>query len=294
MAWYDTGCHFKGPLFGNMKHVEGKFEGHGGFPLFYQGWLPEGRIGAILLVVHGLAEHSGRHLNLANRFVPSGYAVYGFDLQGHGRSEGLRGYAKQFSYYLDDLKTFLGVVCEKHGDTRTYMVGHSMGGTIAANYALIHQDELAGLILSGLSLRLGTDVSPMLVKFSKVLSALVPKMGVKVIDASAISRDERVVSAYVNDPLVYRGKISARLGAEFVGAMQSLLHRACGITLPLLVLHGTADRLSDPKSSEELYQRAGSKDKTLKLYDGFYHEIFNEPGHEQVFADMEAWLAVRA
>jgi alpha-beta hydrolase superfamily lysophospholipase len=277
-----------------MKHTEGNFEGHGGNSLFYQGWLPDGRIGAILLVVHGLAEHSGRCLNLVNRFVPLGYAVYGFDLQGHGRSEGLRGYVKRFSYYLDDLKTFMGIVREKHGDIRIFIVGCSMGGTIAANYALTNQDELAGLILSGVSVRLGTDVSPMLVKFSKVLAALVPKLGVKVIDASAISRDDRVVEAYDNDPLVYRGKISARLGAEFVEAMQPLRRRASEIKSPLLIMHGIADRLSDPRSSEELYQRAGSEDKTLRLYDGFYHEIFNEFGHEQVFADMEAWLDARA
>jgi alpha-beta hydrolase superfamily lysophospholipase len=118
-------------------------------------------------------------------------------------------------------------------------------------------------------------------------------MGLDVIDASAISQDKTVVDAYVDDPLVYRGKIRARLGAELIKAIQILLPQMSKIYLPILIMHGTADRLSDPRGSEILYDRVSSRDKTLKLYDGFYHEIFNEPGREQVFADMEAWLVVR-
>ena len=118
-------------------------------------------------------------------------------------------------------------------------------------------------------------------------------MGIDVIDASAISQDKTVVDAYINDPLVYQGKIRARLGAELIKATQILLPQMPGIHLPILIMHGTADRLSDPKGSKILYDRVSSRDKTLKLYDGFYHEIFNEPGREQVFADVEAWLVAR-
>ncbi|MBA7696015.1 Monoacylglycerol lipase [subsurface metagenome] len=132
-----------------------------------------------------------------------------------------------------------------------------------------------------------------LIIIARVLSLLLPKMGLDVIDASAISQDKTVVDAYVDDPLVYRGKIRARLGAEIIKAIQMLQPQMSKIYLPILIMHGTVDRLSDPRGSEILYDRVSSRDKTLKLYDGFYHEIFNEPERERVFADMEAWLVVR-
>ncbi len=273
-----------------MKHLEDRFEGHRNLSLYYQSWLPADEPRAVLLVVHGLAEHSGRYLNLVNHFVPRGYAVYGFDQRGHGKSPGLRGYVERFSYFVDDLKTFLGMVRNKHRDTRIFIVGHSVGGTIATACAVHHQDDFDGLILSGATLKAGASVSSGLIVVARVLSLLLPKVGLDVIDASAISRDKAVVDAYVNDPLVYRGKIRARLGAELLKAMQILRSQMPKIDLPILIMHGTADRLSNPEGSEILYDRVSSGDKTLKLYDGFYHEIFNEPGREQVFGDMERWL----
>jgi len=134
-----------------MKHGEGKFKGRKNLNLYYQCWLPAKRPKAILLVVHGFAEHSGRYINLVNYFVPKGYAVYSLDHQGHGKSEGRRGYVERFSYYLDDLKTFFDIVRGKHGDAKIFIVGHSMGGTIATAYAVHHQDELAGHLFAWFS-----------------------------------------------------------------------------------------------------------------------------------------------
>jgi alpha-beta hydrolase superfamily lysophospholipase len=238
-----------------------------------------------------LAEHSGRYANLANYFVPKGYTICSLDLRGHGKSAGLRGYVEQFSDYLNDLETFFNIVRGEYGDTKIFLVGYSMGGTIAMAYTIHHQYELAGLLLSGATLKVGSSLSPALIAVARMLSLLLPKMGITALDASAISRDRAVVDAYVNDPLVYRGKIRARLGAEVIKIMQKLPSQMPKINLPILVMHGTADRLSDPEGSQVLYERVSSRDKTLKLYDGFYHEIFNEPGHEQVLADMETWLA---
>lgn len=277
-----------------MEHTEGKFKGHKNLNLYYQCWLPAGEPRAVLLVVHGLAEHSGRYMNLVNHFVPQGYAVYGFDQRGHGRSPGRRGYVERFSYFVNDLGTFLGMVRRKHHEARVFIAGHSVGGAVATAYAVHHQDEFDGLILSGATLKVGAGVSPGLIIVARVLSRLLPKMGLYIIDASAISRDQAVVAAYVNDPLVYRGKIRARLGAELIRVMRILPPQMPGISLPILIMHGTADRLSDPDGSQMLYERVGSRDKTLKLYDGFYHEIFNEPGRELVFADMAAWLAAHS
>jgi len=276
-----------------MKHLEGQFKGLRNLNLYYQCWLPSNEFKAILLIVHGLAEHSGRYTNLVNYFVPRGYAVYGFDQRGHGKSDGLRGYVDKFSNFVNDLNTFLSIVHSRQHDARIFMVGHSIGGTIAAAYAIFHQDDFDGLILSGATLKVGAGVSAGLIIAARVLSLLLPKAGLYVIDATAVSRDKGVVSAYVSDPLVYRGKIRARLGIELIKAMETLQRQMPKIYLPILVLHGTADQLSDPEGSKILYARVSSRDKTLKLYEGFYHEIFNEPECEQVFADVEAWLATR-
>ena len=248
----------------------------------------------ILLVVHGLAEHSGRYSNLVDYFVPKGYAIFGLDLRGHGKSEGLRGYVDKFSDYLDDLNIFLDLVRSEHANTKIFLVGHSVGGTIATTYAINHQRELAGLILSAPTLKVGSSVSRFDIMMARVLSALLPKIGIAVIDASAISRDKAVVNAYVNDPLVYRGKIRARLGSELVSMIEKKLPpQMPGINLPILIMHATADRLSNPEGSTILYRLVDSKDKTLKHYEGLYHEIFNEPEHRQVLSDVEAWLAAR-
>ena len=276
-----------------MEHREGRFKGLKDLDLYYQCWLPDGEPKAVLLVVPGLAEHGGRYTNVVGHFLPKGYAVYSLDHRGHGKSEGLRCHVERFSDYLNALATFFNIVRGEQGDTRIFLIGHSMGGTIATAYAVHHQHELAGLILSGATLKVGSGISPAQILIARVLSVLLPKMGVSVIDASTISRNQAVVDAYVNDPLVYRGKIRARLGAEFLKTLQNLPYQMPEINLPILIMYGTADQLSDPEGSKMLYERVGAEDKTLKQYEGFYHEIFNEPGHGQVFADMEAWLATR-
>ena len=274
-----------------MEHTEGTFTGYKRLKLYYQCWLPDGEPKAILLVVHGMAEHSGRYTNLVNYFVPKGYAVYGFDQRGHGKSEGLRCYVERFSDYLNDLKAFLNIVRGERGDTKIFLVGHSMGGTLATIYSVHHQHELAGLILSGAGLKVTSSVSPILIALAPIASRLLPKLGIMALDASAASQDQAVVDAAQNDPLVYHGRIRVRLGAEMLKATQELPRQMSWISLPILIMHGSADRLADPAGSQMLYERVSSEDKTLKFYEGFYHEIFNEPEHVQVFADMEAWLA---
>jgi acylglycerol lipase len=273
-----------------MKHKEGRFKGYKGLKLYYQYWLPDKRPKAVLLVAHGLAEHSGRYKNLVNYFVPKGYAVYALDHRGHGRSEGTRSYIDRFSDYLADLKTFFDKVRKEQGDAKIFLVGHSMGGTIATAYAIEHQKELAGLILSGALLTALGGVSPVLLAMAGVIAVLLPKMGVVVLDASTISRDQAVIDAYVNDPLVFRGKVPARTGAELTKVCKKLPERMPEIKLPMLIMHGSADQLVPQEGSKLLYELAGSKDKTLKFYEGLYHEIFNEPEHKQVFVDMETWL----
>jgi len=276
-----------------MQHTEGKFTGRNNFSLYRQAWLPDIAPKAILLVVHGIAEHSGRYMNLVNYFVPKGYAVYSFDLRGHGKSDGKRSYIERFSYYIDDLQTFFNLVRTENPNTKIFMVGHSMGSTISVDYALEHQSELQGLIISGTTLKLGSSISKAAILMAKILSVLMPKMGVSALDPGGISRDPVVVAAYVNDPLNYMGKLSARFGVELLKTMEMLQSGLSEINLPILIMQGSQDRISDPASSKLLFDGVSSKDKTMKIYEGFYHEIFNDPERQQVFSDMEAWIKTR-
>jgi alpha-beta hydrolase superfamily lysophospholipase len=244
----------------------------------------------VLLIVHGLAEHGGRYMNVVNHLLPQGYAVYAPDHRGHGHSDGQRVYVERFSQYLDDLKTFFDLVRDWHPDLKIFLVGHSMGGAISLAYTLRRQDELDGLLLSGPAIKVGKDISPLLIVVGRVLSLILPKMGLLALDSASISRDPETVKAYDNDPLVYRGKMTARLGAELIATMQSFPDHVSQLRLPLLVMHGSADKLADPQGSKWLGEAAGSEDKTLKIYEGYYHEIFNDLGREQVLADVQAWL----
>ena len=202
----------------------------------------------------------------------------------------MKGYVDRFSSFVDDLDIFFRLVRSRHPDVKTFLVGHSVGGTVAAAYTILHQDEFDGLILSGALLGTPHDVAAGTILAARILSRILPKTGLYFIDANGISQDKSVVKAYLEDPLVYQGKIRARLGVEIIEAMDAANRQSPDIHLPILVMHGTADPISDPESSKILYQNASSADKILKLYEGYYHEIFNEPGREQVFTDMESWL----
>lgn len=259
-----------------MKHKEGNFKGYRDFSIYYQCWLPEGSTKAVLLVAHGFAEHSGRYGNLVDYFVPKGYAVYALDHRGHGRSDGERVQVERFTEYLTDLKTFFDLVRKENPNTKIFLVGHSMGASISTAYAVEYQKELAGLILSGGGIVTGDAPPP-------------PRMANRVLDASALSRDPAVVDAYVNDPLVYRGPIPER--HAMVEMRRQLPEQVPGIKLPILIMAGSAAPTGDAARSKALYEVVGSKDKTLRLYEGLLHEIFNEPEHKQVMADVEAWLA---
>lgn len=275
-----------------MNNNTGIFTGQNNLELFYRVYEPEGNITAIIIPVHGLCEHSGRYMNLVNYFVPRGYALYIPDQRGHGQSAGKRSYVERFEYYSRDLKTFVDLVRTEKPSRKIFLVGHSIGGLVAVSYALEHQSEFDGLILSGATIRPGASVTKTQIFLAHLLAFLAPKFGVDKIDASAISRDKRVIEAYENDSLVYRGKISAKMGMELLKAMQKLRKNMAEISLPVLIMSGTMDSLSDPQSSRDLFDGISSEDKTLNFYEGYYHEIFNEPGREGVFVDMEYWLSV--
>ena len=274
-----------------IQHSDDWFDGAHGVRLYSQSWRPQRQPRAAVVVVHGLFEHSGRYVSLADYLVPLGIAVASFDHRGHGRSQGLRGYVNRFSDYLDDLGTFCRSVSEKYPEIPTFIFGHSVGGTIAASYFADHQHDFAGCILSAATTMPGESVTRSSIVLARALSAVLPRIGVSFIDPWAISRDQRVVDAYLEDPLVYRGKIRARLGAELINEIErSLPSKAEKIEAPILLLHGRLDRLSNVEGSSRFFELVNSKDKSLKYYDGLYHELLNEPERAQVLADIGLWI----
>ncbi len=274
-----------------IENHSGHFTGEGGTRLFYQSWVPSIPPRAVLLVVHGLAEHGGRYLNLVNEFVPAGFIVCTLDHRGHGRSDGKRCYVRRFSDYVADLGTYVNIVSGAYPDVKIFMVGHSLGGTIATAYAEIHQETLAGLILSAPVLKAGISITRRDKILARIASRIAPTAGVTSLDVTTISKDAAVVKAYMDDPLVYTGKITARLGAEILLAIEKEIpSRLPEVNLPLLIMQGKEDRLSNPEGSLIVFNRVSSNDKTLKRYEGLFHEIFNEPERAIVFADMREWL----
>ena len=273
-----------------MKHMEGIFKGNRDANIYWQAWLPEGNVKSVLLVVHGVAEHTGRYMNIVNHFVPLGYAVYGLDHYGNGKSDGQRVYVERFEDYTDPLLTFFTMVQSWQPGKSIFILGHSLGGLIETYYLLDHQKDFAGAIVSAPSIKVSDTISPLTISMGRLLSKIAPKAGLLALDANTISKDPRVVNAYVNDPLVYTGKITARLAAEMLRAMTRVTTEVDRISLPMLIVQGKADKVVDPAGSQMLYDKSSSTDKTLKMYDGLYHEVFNEPEREQVLADVENWL----
>lgn len=276
-----------------MKHLEGRFKGVRNQEIYYQGWTPESDVRGVLLIVHGLGEHSGRYQNVVDHFVPLGYAIHGLDHLGHGKSEGEREVIDRFEDFTDNLRQFYRMVVDWQPGKPIFLLGHSMGGAIVSDYLLEHQDDFKGAIISAPAVKVGESISPATIRIARLLSRIAPRMGLLALDAECISRDPDVVEAYVNDPLVFHGKTPARIGAEMLSAMMRITAQASKISLPIIILQGGADALVDPSGARMLYEKASSTDKTLKIYDGLYHEVFNEPERAQVLADVEAWLAAR-
>jgi acylglycerol lipase len=275
-----------------MRHIENTTSGGSGKKLYWQGWLPDADPKAVVFIAHGLAEHGGRYAHVGAALSDRGYAVYAIDHRGHGKSAGQRSQIDSIDQVAADLHAFVAVMRDNHPGLPVFLLGHSMGGAIAFAYALRHQSELAGLILSAPALVI-EDVNPVTVAVGKLLSRVLPGAGILQLDGSAVSRDPEVVKAYDTDPLNFRGKVPARTAAEILAIADSAPSRLPELTLPLLVFQGSADRLVSPKAAPLVHAKAGSADKTLKLYEGAYHETMNEPEKAEVIALVADWLDAR-
>ena len=259
--------------------------------LYAQAWLPQRDPLAVLVVSHGLGEHGGRYAQFAARFVARGYAVYALDHRGHGRSGGERANIARFAYLVSDLGGFVGRAQREHPGAPVFLVGHSMGGAVALASALRSPGGLKGLALSSPALAAGTAVPRVKVWMVRLLSRIAPRTGALTLPASAISRDPAVVRAYEADPLVFHDAIPARTLVELMDAMAGFPDSAPRLKVPVLVQHGTADRLVPLAATRPVYERLGAPQlRTVRLYDGLFHEIYNEPERDQVLADLAGWL----
>jgi acylglycerol lipase len=272
------------------EHVEGRLAGVRGVELFWQGWLPPEPAAGVLLVCHGLGEHSGRYGNVVDALVPAGWAVHGLDLRGHGRSGGRRCHLDRYDDWLADLDAFRRLVADRHHGLPVVMLGHSMGGQVALAYALDHQDELGGLVLSAPALASNAvprAVVPVLTRLARVAPTLRPAG----IDASKISKDPAVYAAYRADPLVHQGRPTLGLSSALFAQFGVLPERARQLRLPLLLQYGEHDEITDAAGFRALEAACGSPDFTVHRYAGLWHEIYNEPERDGPLSDLREWLA---
>jgi alpha-beta hydrolase superfamily lysophospholipase len=263
-----------------------------GLSLSARAWMPE-TPRAIVALVHGIAEHSGRYAFLAERANQNELGVVSVDLRGHGRSPGERSYVERFDDYLLDVDALLAKARELAAGRPVFLMGHSMGGAIALRWVAQRRQPVAGLILSSAALKIGGDVPRLLVALAPLLSRWLPHLRGKRFDPAVISRDPAAVAAYVNDPLVSLEAPPARTGAELLQAMVANHAAAAGLTLPVYLFHGDADRLTDPAGSREIHDLWGGQDRTLRLWPGSRHETLNDLDREAVAAELFEWVAAR-
>lgn len=267
------------------------FESWDGTELYYRELQPEKKKG-VLVVLHGLAEHSGRYRFLWEYFVKQGWTIYLMDQRGHGRSPGSRCHVEHFQDLVEDLESFVQMVAAKEKKLPLFLIAHSFGGQVAVNYLSRHPKEPKGAVLSGPNLKLAMPLSPIKRYLGVAAARFLPNFSVaNEIDPTWVSRDASVVAAYVEDPLV-GNKISLRLGSEILDNLDRVMVLAPKIQTPSLLIHGEGDKITSIEGTKEFFSKMQVKDKTLKIYPG-YHENFNETNRDEIFAEIESWLKAR-
>lgn len=270
---------------------ESSFESVGGLKIATRSWKPTGNPRAIMILVHGFNAHSGYMVWPGEQFSANGFATYALDLRGRGKSEGERFYVEKFSDYLADVDGLLSVARKENPGLPVYMLGHSAGGVIATSYVFEHQPEIAGLICESFAFDVGLpDIAALVLKG---LSHLTPHLHVFTLKNEVFSRDPDAVAAMNNDPLIANESQPAETAAEMLKAADRLLQNMPNFTTPVFIIHGTADKATRYQGSQYFYDHAGSTDKTLKLYEGHYHDLLNDVDKEIVMKDILEWLNER-
>jgi alpha-beta hydrolase superfamily lysophospholipase len=272
-------------------YKEESLDGVDGFKIFTRCWRPESKPKAVIVLSHGFNSHSGYYLWAAEQLLASGLAVYALDYRGRGKSDGERYYIDKFSEYQSDLDLMVKTARSREPGLPLFILGHSAGGVIACNYVLDHQADFAGLICESFAYRVPAPDFALAVL--KGLSHLAPHAHVLNLPKKEFSRDPKVTQALIDDPLLANEVQPTKTVAEMVRADERLKRDFPLFKLPLLIIHGTKDTVTRPEGSQEFYERAGSADKTLKLYDGYFHDPLNDLGKEAVMADIRAWIESR-
>jgi alpha-beta hydrolase superfamily lysophospholipase len=270
---------------------EETFEGVGGLEIFVRSWRPEGKARGTVVVNHGFKSHSGLYEWVAQQFVRMQLAVYALDMRGHGKSKGEPLFVEKWGDYTSDLAKLVDLAKAREGGVPTFVLGHSAGGVVAAVYALDHQSEIAGLICESFAHEV--PAPDFALSVLKGIGRVAPHAHVLKLKEEDFSRDPKFVERMKNDPLISKEGYEAQTAAELVRADERLKKEFPRITLPVLILHGTADKATKPHGSQLFHERASSKDKTLKLYDGAYHDLLNDTVKEQVMADVAEWVTTR-
>lgn len=273
----------------------GTFNGSEGLKIFYRHYSADSER-ARLVIAHGLGEHSGRYANVVGRLVPMGISVWIPDLRGHGQSEGQRGHVLNFVQYLTDLHSMVELACQGRNDRgKVFLLGHSMGGLITLYYMQRFAEMIDGVLVSSPALGMVVEVPAGKRILGTIMSSIWPGLTMSnELDAAKISHDENVVNAYINDPLVH-DRVSARFFTELMAAMEAVNQQVSSIRNPILMQVAGDDHLVNARAAEQFFERLEAPDKTLRVYEGLYHEIYNEPAaqREQVLKDLEDWLVER-
>ena len=270
---------------------ESSFEGVGGLKIATKSWTPSGDPRGVMILIHGFNAHSGYMEWPAEQFAANGLAVYALDLRGRGKSDGERFYVEKFSDYLDDVNTLVSAARTENPGLPIYVLGHSAGGVIATSYVFEHQSEIAGLICESFAYDVGL---PHLVQLAlEGVSAIAPHVHVFSLNNADFSRDPAAVERMNNDPLIHKESQPAETAAEMLKAADRLTTNFTKFTVPVLIIHGTDDKATRPAGSEKFFDLAASTDKTLKLYQGHYHDLLADIGKEDVMADIQKWIDER-
>ena len=271
--------------------LEETVDGAGGYNIFIRSWIPEGTARGVVAICHGVNSHSGYFAWVGEQLRGAGFAVYAVDLRGRGQSDGDRFFVEKIEDYTGDVDLMVQLAKSRHPGLKVFLLGHSAGGVTSCIYTLDHQAELAGLICESFAFQVPAPDFALAV--IKGLSHVAPHAHVLKLQNEDFSRDPKVVEFMNNDPLIANEVQPTQTVAALVRADERLKREFSRITLPVFILHGTADRATKPSGSQLFYESAGSNDKTLKLYEGYYHDLLNDIGKEEVMADIVNWIEAR-